>query len=356
MKKMFNLAALAAAAMLAACQGPAPETCTVAQQTAGALVSCPDGSTAFVANGADGKDGQSVTATTIGPGPICPTGGVALSIGGNTSYVCNGAIGPQGPAGLTPTLASVPPGEACPAGGISVTLYGQTSYVCNGVNGTNGTNGQDGQSVAITSIEVGSEECPAGGVRLSVGDVSSNICNGINGNNGTNGANGLTPTLEPIGPSDQCPAGGVVISVGDTTPLYICNGEKGDTGAPGPAGDAGPQGPAGDAGVNGTNGTNGQDGRSVSVVPEPKGSNCANGGVKITDGFGHVTFVCNGNDGKSCTLTCDSGYVLSDDGKKCKKKCDNDRHQCRSCDPHRYWFSDTDSCERPDQYDGCGDN
>ena len=47
-----------------------------------------------------GPKGDSVTGVTLNVGdPHCPAGGVALTLAGTTSYVCNGVPGPQGPAG-----------------------------------------------------------------------------------------------------------------------------------------------------------------------------------------------------------------------------------------------------------------
>lgn len=47
-----------------------------------------------------GPKGDSVTGVTLNVGdPNCPAGGVALTLAGTTSYVCNGVPGPRGPAG-----------------------------------------------------------------------------------------------------------------------------------------------------------------------------------------------------------------------------------------------------------------
>lgn len=56
-----------------------------------------------------GPAGASVTGRSLNVGdPDCPTGGVALTLSGTTSYVCNGPQGPQGPRG--------PQGPEGPAG------------------------------------------------------------------------------------------------------------------------------------------------------------------------------------------------------------------------------------------------
>lgn len=50
--------------------------------------------------GPQGIAGNSVTSAPLNVGDShCPTGGVALTLAGNTSYVCNGTQGEQGPEG-----------------------------------------------------------------------------------------------------------------------------------------------------------------------------------------------------------------------------------------------------------------
>jgi hypothetical protein len=47
-----------------------------------------------------GPAGDSVTGASLNVGDAhCPAGGVALTLTGTTSYICNGVPGPQGPAG-----------------------------------------------------------------------------------------------------------------------------------------------------------------------------------------------------------------------------------------------------------------
>ncbi|HET8938888.1 MAG TPA: hypothetical protein VFN67_35835 [Polyangiales bacterium] len=47
-----------------------------------------------------GPAGASVTGQSLGVGDAhCPAGGVALTLSGTTSYICNGVQGPQGPQG-----------------------------------------------------------------------------------------------------------------------------------------------------------------------------------------------------------------------------------------------------------------
>lgn len=93
------------------------------------------------ANGATGANGLNAltNTTSIAAGANCATGGVKLELGpdtnGNgvldvgeivpalTNYVCNGAIGPQGPIGLTgaagPIGATGPQGPAGPSGSLN---------------------------------------------------------------------------------------------------------------------------------------------------------------------------------------------------------------------------------------------
>ena len=68
-------------------------------------------------------------------------------------------------------------------------------------------------------------------------------------------------------------------------------------GAEGPQGEPGPQGPSGAMGTMGTMGTSGE---SVTVTAEPAGSNCTNGGFKLTSSTG-TSYVCNGTNGTNGT-------------------------------------------------------
>jgi len=66
--------------------------------------------------GVAGPAGQSVTGASLGVGDAhCPAGGVALGLGGATTYVCNGVAGPQGPQGPVG-----PQGPAGPGAGVFV--------------------------------------------------------------------------------------------------------------------------------------------------------------------------------------------------------------------------------------------
>jgi hypothetical protein len=58
--------------------------------------------------------------------------------------VCNGAPGEPGEDGETPVITIEPPGENCETGGIKITLGEDTFFVCNGVAGPPGPAGPKG--------------------------------------------------------------------------------------------------------------------------------------------------------------------------------------------------------------------
>lgn len=147
----------------------------------------------------------------------------------------------------------------------------------------------------------------AAGATIAAGPVDSNgVVHGCYASKAK--ADGsFTFTLEQ--PNTTCPVGETAISwnehgpagpqgpAGPTGPA----GPKGDTGPQGPAGQAGPAGPAGAAGPKGDTGPQGpagQDGAGATVTTEPAGTNCADGGAKITDGGGNTTYACTGATGQ----------------------------------------------------------
>jgi len=85
----------------------------------------------------------------------------------------------------------------------------------------------------------------------------------------------------------NCPKGTTAIS-------WSQQGPAGPPGAQGPQGPVGVQGPKGDTGPAGPTG---QDGSGATVATEPSGTNCANGGAKITDGSGNTAYACTGLQG-----------------------------------------------------------
>lgn len=106
-----------------------------------------------------------------------------------SSYVCNGATGGTGPAGLQSLLDIVneAPGAHCAAGGkrvnsgldanangvLEVGEIAASSYVCNGTNGSNGGNGL--ASLLTIVDELAGANCAAGGKKVSSGlDANGN--------------------------------------------------------------------------------------------------------------------------------------------------------------------------------------
>jgi len=237
----------------------------------------------YVCNGANGTAGtngfSSLSAVSAEPaGGNCPTGGVKIdsgldngSGGGSvardnvlqsgeitvTRYICNGAAGPSGYSSL---MTSVPEaaGLQCVSGGLKISIgldngagtgsiardgslqigeITETRYICHGTNGTSGFS-----SLVATAAEIAGANCPNGGTKVTTG-----LDNGASGGVARDG----------------------VLQTGEVTEMrYVCNGAAGATGATGAAGAAGATGLA----------------YLVSTTPEPAGSNCVNGGLKISAG------------------------------------------------------------------------
>lgn len=188
---------------------------------------------------------------------------------------------------------------------------------CSGNNGATGSNGGSGLETLVSVVAVpAGATCAGGGVAVDSGvDTNGNgvldpseitstqdVCNGANGAGGANGSNGYSALVavvsEPAG--TNCANGGNKVSAGldtnangvldapeITSSNYICNGANGG---------------------NGANGLN----TLMAAVSEPAGSNCSNGGLKVTSGLdsnansvldaGEVTsttYVCNGTNGSN---------------------------------------------------------
>jgi hypothetical protein len=95
--------------------------------------------------------------------PTCPFGGARFTVGGVTTYACdgaNGAVGPQGEVG--------PPGATGPAGPA----------------------GSAGESVTAQSVGPLDPNCPSGGSRFTVGATTTYACNGAAGATGNTGPQG----------------------------------------------------------------------------------------------------------------------------------------------------------------------
>lgn len=121
--------------------------CSVASVSTGAVILCPDGSSAMVSNGKDGKDGHSCTVTQL-------SNGSRIDCTDDThSVITNGVDGLNGHNGIN----------------------GQDGT--NGTNGTNGTDGRDGvdstpSAFSITNII---DPCGAG---AGFNEVLLNLANG----------------------------------------------------------------------------------------------------------------------------------------------------------------------------------
>ena len=112
--------------------------------------------------GPAGMPGASVVGVSIAAGDLnCPQGGAKYTVGGVTSYVCNGATGAQGPQGNTGATG----------------LTGAQGL--QGSTGPAGPQGSQGLSVTATALVSGDANCPAGGSAFAIGGGTTNYaCNG----------------------------------------------------------------------------------------------------------------------------------------------------------------------------------
>ena len=100
-----------------------------------------------------------------------------------------------------------------------------------------------------------------------------------------------------------CPRGTTAISWNQQGPAGLTGatgpqGPAGPTGGTGPQGLAGPQGPQGAKGDTGDTGAAGAPGTGATVASLASGdTNCANGGVSVTDGNGNTAYACSGATG-----------------------------------------------------------
>jgi hypothetical protein len=157
--------------------------------------------TACLTTGGQGNTAiGSINKIAIGTKPSSPCSGGQVQISWNQT----------GPQGESVTPASLPVGDAhCATGGSSFTVGGLTTYACNGTNGKDGSNGSNGtngfNSLTKTTSEPAGANCANGGQKIETGlddgdgggtandgilqsgevDSTSYVCNGANGTNGT---------------------------------------------------------------------------------------------------------------------------------------------------------------------------
>lgn len=199
--------------------------------------------TQYACNGVTGPQGPagvSVTGSSEAPGANCAAGGVRLDSGSGTQYVCNGLMGLQGVAGFDALVRTSPEaaGANCATGGTKLeagldanrngTLdnaevdAAQTSYVCTGAVGPQGAVGPAGAPGPIGLTGATGATGPQGAV-------------GPTGATGPQGAIGPTGAQGPIGPTGPQGAKG---ATGATGPVGL-TGPTGPTGPQGPAGSGG---------------------------------------------------------------------------------------------------------------------
>ena len=267
--------------------------------------------------------------------PLINTAAVVLATSVLLS-ACGGGSGGADPAAangfvLPPGISVVPANPVAPGGQVVGTGAGLVATT-------------QGSTLIRTAPQPAGAQCAASGTRVDSGiDVNGNglldaaevaatafVCNGVPGANGANGADGATGA---VGPAGAVGLAGVVGSAGAVGPAGVAGsagavgptGVAGSAGAVGPAGVAGSAGAAGPAGLNGAAGLPGAAGTAgaqgsagatglatlMLISPEPIGTNCAAGGVKVQAGSdadrngvlavpGEVSttsFVCNGIDG-----------------------------------------------------------
>ena len=262
--------------------------------------------------GAQGAPGDSVVATSLEVGDAnCPPGGAAFTVGGKTTYACNGAtgnasvVGPQGPVGPQGSQGlQGAPGESvvteslnvghasCANGGAAFTVGTTTTYACNGaagdagaagprgLPGVQGGQGPAGDSVIAATLALGDPACPYGGASFTVAGKTEYACNGAPGTIGATGAPGSQGPQGPQGPQG---------STGATGPT----GAEGQVGATGPQGPQGTPGLTGGVGPIGPQGLQGTAGESVVAASIDVGdANCVHGGAAFTV-RGNTTYACN---------------------------------------------------------------
>lgn len=214
---------------------PPPQTCTVEQTDSGAIITCPDGTSAIISNGTDGNDGQDG------------------QDGQNGQDGADGTNGEQGEPGADGAPAEPCTVEQTNDGAIITCPDGSEAVIVNGEDGEDGEQGEQGEQ-------------------------------GEPGTAGQDGADGANCTVEyvPGGADVTCPDGTTVTITNGQDGADGQQGEKGDKGDPGQDGTNGTNGADGQNGQDGADGVDGQDGAdgtSCSVLPHPNGAE-----IVCTDG------------------------------------------------------------------------
>lgn len=297
---------------------------------------------------------QIVQQKTLNEGdPNCPTGGIAVMVGENTdsnealegneiqavAYVCKGEKGcdvvvttsvpsnsyPECTVGSTQRLGIlISSGVDCDSDGNIDDGESTDAVLCRGSKGTNGSysaqgggtddgaDGEDGTAAEfVLTEEPAGENCKEGGMKVENrfdangngsfedSEISVNyICNGESpqGGKGEQGRQGLA-------------------------------GMDGNNGADGAKGERGDKGEQGEQGIPGEPGEAGSDGYDslLSVIDEPAGDNCENGGKKFLSGIDadrngvldeseikNSYFICNGeNAAEASEQAASSGCSVS---------------------------------------------
>ena len=259
----------------------------------------------------------------------CPNGGTLLSFGEDPgsgtlddtalkAYVCNGEDGCKMLADPTPNTPkpgcfTIKSGLDCDGkDGIDDPEASTSMTLCSGTDGEDGTfqinsgneasqgeNGEDGANGKVSELvlteEEAGENCETGGKKIE--------------NRFDSNGNGTFEESE-ISVSYVCRGEDGVTPVGGQGPDGL-PGTDGRDGAKGAKGETGDKGEQGDQGIPGEKGADGNDGYDslLSVVDEPAGDKCANGGKKFLSGIDtdrngvldesevkNSYYICNGED------------------------------------------------------------
>ncbi len=282
--------------------------------------------THYACNGVQGPQGVagvSVTGSSEGPGANCPAGGVRLDSASGIQYVCHGIQGPQGTAGfeaLVTTNAEIA-GANCATGGTKIEVgldanrngtldaseidAAQTAFVCNGAVGPQGPVGLTGATGAIgPQGPVG----PTGatGAIGPQGPVGLTGATGAVGPQGLVGPTGATGAIGPQGPVGPKGDTGATGAIGPQGPV----GPKGDTGATGAQGPIGPTGAKGSTGATGATGAVGPQGPQGPIGPQgPAGT----GGVSLYDGANRLIGQVVSTDTYGVTVKTSTGHIITYD-------------------------------------------